>query len=51
MTLRSCILLACTCLALSACVMVPYHDRGDAYSGDQDHSNLDHDNGHRVWHD
>ena len=49
MKFRSVILLACTCLALSACVVEPYRDRGYYYSGNDDHR--DHDDGHRVWRD
>lgn len=47
MTSRSSILLllTCTCLALSACVMVPYQGHSSAFSGDDDHRDHDHELG------
>lgn len=49
MKLRLLIVLACTLLAISACVIVPVGGgggRGEYYRGDQDR----HEYGHRVWH-
>jgi hypothetical protein len=45
MTLRRLIVLACTLLALSACIVAPYGGGGYEHGG-HDHA----DYGRRVWH-
>jgi len=42
------VVLACACLAVSACVAEPYGDRG-YYHSNGDYGHHDHDDGYRGW--